>query len=105
MNGGFSQTPKAMSVYVGNANPDVVTEGAADTDHTLQLPWVDGTGCQVTVIVLDSGTIKFNARGPASESDDAVAVNGERTFRVYNRQFSFRKSAAGGQFSYSIIHY
>lgn len=98
-------TTTTMSVYVLAANPDVVTEGAAGTDHTLQIPWANAEGCFATVTVLGSGTIKFNTRGPASESDDSVAVNDERTFTVYGKQFSYNKSAGGGQFSISVVHY
>jgi hypothetical protein len=91
-----------MAVYVAQANPDKVTEGVQNVDHTLQFPFIDSNaGAQVTLTVSGSGTIKFNARGNASESDDDVASGQSRTVHVY-KEISFRKTNTADSFTYEV---
>lgn len=91
-----------MATYVAASNPDKVTEGLQALDHILQFPFIDRNfGAQITFTVSGSGTIKFNARGNASDSDYAVGNNQSVTIHVYD-QVSFNKTTTADSFTYEV---
>lgn len=96
-----------MSAYVASANPDSVTEGLLNTDHTLEFPFIDtdkGALIRFKTPSTNTGTIKFNARGNASASDNAVAASGEVSVQCWRYQpVSFYKSVSADQFSYEVL--